>query len=334
MDIKEHLKLENLSLQRVVIEVIGSCNYTCQMCPQGSEEGREKSFLRKMPLHIFENILDQLTPKYGHPLINLEGSGEPTLAKDLALYVEACTRRGLRTFMYCNGSNFNGDYMKDVIDAGLGLIRFSVIGYNSPLYHKWMSANNFDLIINNAKETKAYTKKTLSECSVESYHLLLNPDHMDFEVSQYRKNFIDVAGTVGYIWKMHNWSGNFDPSYSRSGIRRSCGRPAAAELTIRAGGHKGHNAAVTPCCQVLGSPTESMSVLGHLDSESFEDIWYGERYTNLRKAHELNTYEDLAPYCQNCDFLVKEDDALVWSNNEDVRVGIPLGVGNNLIINQ
>ena len=29
---------KNLKLQRIVMEVFGGCNYTCQMCPQSNPE--------------------------------------------------------------------------------------------------------------------------------------------------------------------------------------------------------------------------------------------------------------------------------------------------------
>ena len=60
-----------IRLQRVVMEVFGGCNYTCQMCPH-SNPGRGTNFTRKMPLKEFERILDELTPKYGAPQINLD----------------------------------------------------------------------------------------------------------------------------------------------------------------------------------------------------------------------------------------------------------------------
>ena len=44
-----------LKLQRIVMEVFGGCNYTCQMCPQ-SNPGRGKNFTRKMPIKEFEKI--------------------------------------------------------------------------------------------------------------------------------------------------------------------------------------------------------------------------------------------------------------------------------------
>lgn len=324
--------LKDLKLERVVIEVFGGCNYTCKMCPQGQKPGREKEFLRKMPLTMFEDILDQITPKYGTPIINLEGSGEPTMAKDLAKYVAACTKRGLRSFIYCNGSHFKGQYMRDVIDAGLSLIRFSVIGYNRDKYEQWMSKDNWDLIYSNATEAKLYADSVNSNCSIESYHLILNQEHTDYEVEQYKKNFIEPVGTKAYIWKLHNWSGNIKNEYQREGKKRSCGRPHSPELTVRAGGLDFKHGAVTPCCQVLGPPTESASVLGHFADQTFEEIWTGEQYNNLRKAHEQNEYEELAPYCNNCDFLISDPNVLVWSNDPTAGVGTPLGT--NLIMKQ
>ena len=108
----------NLNLKRVVMEVFGGCNYTCQMCPQ-SNPGRGKSFTRKLPLKQFSRILDELIPKYGKPQINLEGSGEPTMAKDLPEYIKEVKKRDLKCFMYCNGARLNGQFMKDVVDAGI-----------------------------------------------------------------------------------------------------------------------------------------------------------------------------------------------------------------------
>ena len=82
---------KNLKLNRIVMEVFGGCNYTCQMCLNQIQE--RKSWTRKMPLKEFERILDEIVPKYGTPQINLEGSGEPTMAKDLPEYVKAVKKK-------------------------------------------------------------------------------------------------------------------------------------------------------------------------------------------------------------------------------------------------
>lgn len=307
-------------LERAVIEVFGGCNYSCQMCPQ--TWGRGKDWTRKMPLEMFENILDQLP---GTPVINLEGSGEPLMAKDLPKYVEACTKRNLPSFVYTNGSLLSGDFMKDIIDAGISFIRTSCIGYNRKKYQEWMSCDNFDLLKSNVAETKDYVRIKQRECVLSSYHLILDNNSIEYEIEQYRKNFIEDLGITGYIWKMHNWSGNYDPDYKRdTSSRRTCGRPFAPEITIRAGGNNGLKGAVTPCCQTMGPPNESLSVLGHAENQTIEEIWYGEEYNKLRKAHKMKDF-DSVDYCKNCDFLYEDPEVLVWSNDKKASTDYMLG---------
>ena len=115
-----------------------------------------------MPLKDFEKILDKITPQYGKPVIGLSGSGEATMAKDLAEYIKVVKKRDLDVFIYTNGARVVGDYMKSIIDAGIDLIRFSIIGYNAETYKKWMDSDNFDLVLKNAKAATEYIKKVIA----------------------------------------------------------------------------------------------------------------------------------------------------------------------------
>jgi len=321
----------NLNLQRIVMEVFGGCNYTCQMCPQ-TNPGRGKGFTRKMPLTEFKRILDNLVPKYGNPQINLEGSGEPTMAKDLPEYVKAVKKKGLKCFMYCNGARLNGKFMQDVIDAGIDFIRISIIGYNKEKYKQWMNVDNFDLILSNIKEIKEYAKKTNSHCQLSTYHLITDNKNILNEIEEYKKNVINVNDVTSYIWKMHNWSGNYENKNERKKTdRRTCGRPFAPEITIRAGGEIGRHGAIVPCCQTLGPPNEEKSILGHLDKETFEAIYSGERYNKLRKAHEEKNFDDI-DYCKDCDFLFDDPEVLVWSNDPTAKVNHMLGTKDDFIL--
>jgi MoaA/NifB/PqqE/SkfB family radical SAM enzyme len=321
----------DIKLKRIVMEVFGGCNYTCQMCPQ-SNPGRGKSFTRKMPLERFKKILDDLVPKYGNPQINLEGSGEPTMAKDLPEYVKAVKEKGLKCFMYCNGARLNGEFMRKVIDAGIDFIRISVIGYNKDLYKKWMNIDNFNLIISNLNEIRDYIKKTSSTCELSTYHLITDNSKISYEITQYKENVIEKTNTRAYIWKMHNWSGNFDNKNARIGIKkRSCGRPFAPELTIRAGGEKGRTGAIVPCCQTLGPPNEEKSILGHLDEQTYEEIYFGEKFKKLRDAHSSEKFDEI-DYCKNCDFLFDDPEVLVWTNDKSAKIHHMLGTDDDFIL--
>ena len=324
---------KKIELKRIVMEVFGGCNYTCQMCPQ-TTPGRGKSFTRKMPLKDFERILDEIVPKHGTPQINLEGSGEPTMAKDLPKYIKAVKKRNLKCFMYCNGARLNGQFMKDVVDAGIDFIRFSVIGYNRELYKKWMNIDNFELILKNLSELKSYVKLSNSKTKVSTYHLITDNNKINEEIELYKKNVINVVDSIAYIWKMHNWSGNHDNINPREKTkRRTCGRPFAPELTVRAGGKIGRTASVVPCCQTLGPPNEEKSILGHLDKSSFEDVYFGKDYEDLRKAHEEKDF-DRIDYCKNCDFLYEDPEAVVWTNDKDHQLYNMLGTGENFILTE
>ena len=91
--------------------------------------------------------------------------------------------------------------------------------------------------------------------------------------------------------------------------RRTCGRPLAPEITIRAGGEIGRTSSMVPCCQTLGPPNEEKSILGHLDKDSFVDVYFGKKYEELRKAHSEKRFDDI-------DYLVNiKDEISVFAKN-------------------
>ena len=236
--------------------------------------------------------------------------------------------------MYCNGARLNGKFMRDVVDAGIDFIRISVIGYNRELYKKWMNVDNFELILNNLRELKEYVKSSKAKTQVSTYHLITDNNNIDKEIETYKKNVIDVVNSTAYIWKMHNWSGNHNNINPREKTkRRTCGRPFAPELTVRAGGSIGRTGSVVPCCQTLGPPNEEKSILGHLDKNSFEEVYFGEAYENLRKAHEEKNFDKIE-YCKNCDFLYEDPEAIVWTNDENHKLYNMLGTGEDFILTE
>lgn len=313
-----------LSIDRAVIEINGGCNYKCSMCPQTS--GRGKDWLKKINLIEFERIVEECS-EYGLNVVNLEGSGEPTLNNDLPEYIKIVRKYNAKPFIYTNGHKLSDGFMRECVDAGLALARFSVIGYNAQLYESWMNIDAFDLIKRNAYEMKKYIESIGSDCIVASYHLILDNENVDYEVDQYRKNFIDYVGSYAEIWKMHNWSGVYDPSYKRIGNKKTCGRPFSPDITIRAGGSNGTSLTVAPCCQTLGRDDEAD--LGSIKNNSIEEVWNGEKYRWLRKMHSENRFDEVS-FCKNCDFLYEDKEVLVWKNNELVDINKMKGTNFNL----
>ena len=300
-------------IQRAVIEINGGCNYSCEMCPQ-TNPGRHKGFLKKMPLDEFENYVLQCVER-GVKVVNLEGSGEATLNRNLPEYIKILTKHNVLSYIFSNAFRFKGDYMQRCVDEGLSRIRFSIIGYNQEVYKKWMNKDAFNIVKQNAIEAQEYIAKTNSSTEIASYHLITDNNQLDFEIEQYKKNWIEPTNSLAEIWKMHNWSGVYKNPNEREGGLKTCGRPFAPEITIRAGGLDGKTGAVHPCCQVLGRDEEA--VLGHLSENTFDEVWNGKAFKELREGHITGNYPS---YCKDCDFLVDDPEVLVYTNhNRDIH---------------
>jgi len=303
-----------MKIDRAVIEVNGGCNYSCSMCPQDTRTGgRHKDFLKKMSLQEFEdNVAD--CAQHGLRVVNLDGSGEATLNRNLPKYIEIVKKYNAKAFIFSNGYRMEGQFMKDCVDAGLDFYRFSWIGYDWKQYDKWMYnriGGTFMSTWDKVKSMREYVIDSKSDCVVATYHLITDNDNIDHELEHYKK-IVEELDVKTEIWKMHNWSGAYDVGANqRKGAVKTCGRPFSPDVVIRAGGLDNKRGAVHPCCQVLGRDEEA--VLGHTSENTIQEIVEGELYEALRESHRSGNYTD---YCGDCDFLVDDTEVLVYTNHE------------------
>lgn len=300
-------------IKQLDMELFGGCNFTCDMCPQST--GREKSFLRNLPIDLFKKSLDDAI-QYGLEAVSLHGSGEPTLNKNMPEMVKIVKDRGLRCISFSNGYRLDEGLSRELIAAGLDLMRVSCVGYDRPSFKKWMGVDGFEQVRENVKTFVRLIDEMDGDTEMFLYHLITDIEQKDHEIEQYRRQWIDYTGAPGEIWLMHNWTGQYDSPYQREDItsqpvKRSCGRPFSPILQVRAGGLKKHKAAVVACCVVLGRDSEA--VLGHLDDQSIKEIYNGDAFKELRAAHREGRFDDI-PYCKDCDMLYDVPESLVWTN--------------------
>ena len=96
-------KKTNVRIKQINLEIDGSCNIKCQFCPQST--GREASFLKKMPLPVFYKIIEEALP-LGLTHVNLSGSGEPLLNKELEKAVRFLSQNNIITMIENNGLKY------------------------------------------------------------------------------------------------------------------------------------------------------------------------------------------------------------------------------------
>ncbi len=304
---------ENLQIRQLNIEIVGACNYQCPSCPQANN-GREKSFRRVLPLPLIEKVLTEAR-QYGVESVSLHGSGEPTLHKELPAIVRYAHSLGIRPSFFTNGERLTPELFREVAEAGLDLVTVSIIGYNREQYKKWMATDNFELVLDNLAGCMRVKQELGLETQIHTRHLITDAGNIEHEVAEYQRNVIDkLPGMLTEIWLMHTWDGVFDAPYKRVDFatkKRTCGRPFAPYLEVRAGGNGGKQAAVVPCPFVLGR--DSRAVLGHLETQTIAEVVGGEQYRLLREAHSRGDFDSI-PYCKGCDQLLEVPSALVWTN--------------------
>lgn len=301
-------------LKQLNIEIFGGCNYKCFMCPQ--TKGREASFLRKLPYGVYQKIiLDAL--QYGPEAVSFHGSGEPIYHPDLIKMVKFASSMGLSTSFFTNGAGLTSELFERLADAGLGMVTVSIVGYDSERYFRWMGKDNFYLVLNNLMACRKVMERRRDKTEFNIRHLIIDWTKKDEEIEGYLKNWIEPLQCKAEIWMLHNWGSVFtESSYNRVEMapirqRRSCGRPFAPTLEVRAGGLDGHVAAVVPCPYVLGR--DSSAVLGHLDTQTVAEALGSPLLEDLRNAHRSGNFDSIS-YCKGCDQLYNVSSALVWTN--------------------
>ena len=306
-------------IEQINFEMAGNCNLKCPMCPQSS--GREKDFLKKFPIELFKKAIIEAIP-LGLKFIQLSGSGEPLLSKDLEEAVSYASSKGLITMIYTNGVLLNEKRFRKLSTAGLSMCKVSCMGWDRESFKHWMSADNFEKVRSNLKKCLEIKRNENIGTYLQTNHLIHDYENIDLEKKMYIDNWINYLGIEGEIWIEHNWAGLYSNTDRRELFEkrkiRSCGRPLANVVEIRAGGNGDDYGAVVPCPNVLGQ--DSKAVMGHLSKNSLNEIVNGELMQKLRRAHTENYYEEF-DYCKNCDQLLEVEEALVWTNVPDRKYG-------------
>lgn len=308
-------------IKQINLEVAGGCNLRCPMCPQST--GREKEFMKRLPLDEFTKIIDQAIPM-GLQYVTLNGSGEPLLYTQLEEAVAYLTERRISSLIYTNGTRLTPERFERLCQAGLTVCKVSCMGWDRESYAKWMSVDAFDQVRANLKACVALLTEKGYATFLQTNHLIHDYDNLEYEKAMYLKNWVDYLGVRAEIWLTHNWAGQ----YANDGVkrevtfagrrRRSCGRPLAPVVEIRAGGLGNKHGAVVPCPYVLG--IDSKAVMGHTEDTPLLDIVNGQPMQALREAHRAGDF-DAFDYCRNCDQLLEIQESLVWTNIEGRTYG-------------
>jgi len=198
---------ENPPLPRSLnIELNNTCNQKCIFCPYHGQY----AFHEPKPAMLDQKFVQQILKQayelgIGEKELGFYMAGEPFLYSGLASIVKYAKSLGFKyTFITTNGALATPERLKEIVDAGLDSIRFSINGGDSESYKKIHQADDFDKVLENVRWLDSYRKKkkisiAVSLSSVLTKQTLNIKDEIKNTFSQYVDDIIFIPVILGRI---------------------------------------------------------------------------------------------------------------------------------------
>ncbi|MBO68608.1 MAG: hypothetical protein CL398_09890 [Acidiferrobacteraceae bacterium] len=304
------------------IETTNYCNMTCVMCPRTTLMTRENQWIDP---EVFEKVLDQIQPhdpidlegfwnfieeNYGITFeipsensfyfyvvsrcVILHGFGEPMVDKNIVDRIQACTNRNIPTYFSCVPSNINTRRGDDVMNAGLGVLKFSIDALDDAgmravrgKHSNFEKAYRSILDILELKAKKNY-KTMIVPCMIEFA--------VDSQAREMHEQFLELwkgHDVFAYVKSQDNrWLYEEDSSMSNNShyLDQYCEYPWTS-TTVMADG------SVVPCTQDY----DCEMALGNVNNESLEDVWNGQKYKDFRSWHVSGDFPKGFKCVDRCD---------------------------------
>lgn len=276
----------------VIIDPINICHLQCPLCPTGLRKINYKQ--AAMPFDQFRFILDKL------PFIKsleLFRYGESFLHPRIFSMIKYASDKGIYVIISSNFSFKKPDeFFDNIVKSGLGKLIISLDGTSEETYSKYRIGGNFDLVFSNLKkmiESKErlksrkpdiiwqflinrFNEHELSEARILAKELNVKLNAFPIDVSD---NLVDVKLDSSVKERKDYWlagdENNICEHYKKDkhdyvyeGICPELFKNFAVTVDGK----------VLPCCGSL----DKNSVFGDMMTESFQDIWQGEKYTKSR----------------------------------------------------
>ena len=305
--------MQKLQHPEVRYEVTDHCNASCIMCPRESHT----RFHGIMEQSAYERSIDEVTA-LGAEQVVLTGFGEPMLDRRLEQKIKYAKSKGLRTYIITNGSCLTPKRASALLMAGLDEMRVSFYGMETGTYNAVMRGLDFDRTVKNLMHFLSVRSSLEIDCKVQLSYLVLPENEKD--VDEFRA-FWEPKVDYIEIWNPHNFGDGKD-FRERTGVKKTCGRPANGPLQIQWDG------TVIPCCYDYNNQIQ----LGNAFDTPIPEILRGYKYQALRDAHAKGEFWRF-PYCDQCDQLLEHSDALVYTNRHNLPASEAVKLSNTDLYN-
>jgi len=282
---------------RIWIEPTPSCNFKCGHCPNGMDEPFSTGLMK---MELFKKIIDELEGAVYD--VNLFHRGESLIHPKLSQMVAYCNEKGMHTRLHTNAGLLTKERAKQLIEAGLSYISFSVDGYTKHVYDKVRLGGDFDETVGNIKSFLRL-KREYGNAAPYSIVQVMEIGEKADGINERRKAFkkmFDGEALDRFIARTpHNWAG--DASEFGGGLN---GGPNSRftpctflwySMTIFFDGE------VAPCPQDFYGKIK----IGNVADNSVASVWNSGAMREMRARMKRRDVAGLAP-CETCDILTRK----------------------------
>jgi radical SAM protein with 4Fe4S-binding SPASM domain len=288
------------------IEIVRGCFLDCRWCPL--DKSNPYQF---MDIGLFRKIIDEADQiGAGYSRLLLFRSGEPFLYPEipelLSIIAEKKTFRDITVEFYTNGMIHSPNQVRAIMESPLNIeVIFSADGTgNRESYEytrpgaKWDTLSETIGMLSRQRTLSIYrSRKKLSVSAI-----IPDPSSVPFTVpdeetikERFSKTFIPLGIDDFYYRGIHRWSGtrHLDGMPCRDNKEKG-----TCHFIRRGGISVQHDGKVSPCCADI----EGDIVIGDLNSQSLEEVFYGHELRMMRKTM-ISGKRNSLPTCAKCDLI-------------------------------
>ena len=269
-----------------LLELSNACNHKCLFCAHQ----KMKRKVGRMNPEMAESVLRQAY-ELGTREVGLYATGEPFIVPELAQYVKMAKDIGY-TYVYLtsNGALATPERIREVVDAGIDSIKFSINAPERKMYEFIHGRDDFDTVFEHLVYLNQYRKESGRNYKIYITGILTRyTEHMR---DDYFKIFDGLADQI--VFKDVYNQGGYMPEIDYllrcthdTEVMRRCNLPFDA-LCVTCEGY----------LSVENADFENMLIVADLNKVSLKEGWYGEKMKEIRQKFMDDNLEGTV--CAGC----------------------------------
>jgi radical SAM protein with 4Fe4S-binding SPASM domain len=277
------------------IQTIDLCNGACIMCPNSTVTEKKPYYMTDQ---LFQKIIHEIVTESKMSFVYFFLQNEPLMDRKIAQKIKLAknTDGQIQTYFITNGSLCTSEFIKELEEAKLDLIAFSIDGFTKKTYEtirpnfryetvtenleKALQSNvnvciKFTLQKENEQELKAFKKYWKQRGVPVDVNVVSNRTGC---LAQYKEIFIPppyfkVKRTIGKAYLK---------------VVKCCPQIITTFNILS-------NGDVLLCCNDFSRKLK----LGNVNDTSIKEIWNGEKYQEIRRLFRQGRYKEI-PICCDC----------------------------------